>query len=58
MSSSASTPRKATYAPHLTVTKTANGTSKIQHNWAIDKQVKVAGASDATYGDNASLRPA
>jgi uncharacterized repeat protein (TIGR01451 family) len=41
--------------PHLTVTKTASGTSKIQHSWAIDKQVKVAGASDSTYGDNASL---
>ena len=41
--------------PHLTVTKTASGTSKIQHNWGIDKLVKVAGASDATYGDNASL---
>jgi len=25
--------------PHLTVTKTASGTPKIQHNWAIDKLV-------------------
>ena len=41
--------------PTLTVQKDAAGTSKIQHSWAIDKQVKVAGASDATYGDNASL---
>ncbi len=35
--------------------KDAAGTSQIQHSWEIDKQVKVAGASDATYGDNASL---
>ena len=41
--------------PTLTVEKTASGTSTIQHSWAIDKQVKVAGASDATYGDNAVL---
>jgi uncharacterized repeat protein (TIGR01451 family) len=41
--------------PKLTVEKSASGTSQIQHSWAIDKQVKVAGASDATYGDNASL---
>jgi uncharacterized repeat protein (TIGR01451 family) len=39
----------------LTVAKTASGTSKIQHSWEIDKQVKLAGASDATYGDNAVL---
>jgi uncharacterized repeat protein (TIGR01451 family) len=42
-------------SPTLTVEKDATGTSQIQHSWAIDKQVKVAGASDATYGDNASL---
>ncbi len=42
-------------SPKLTVEKTAAGTSAIQHSWAIDKQVKVAGASDATYGDNAVL---
>jgi uncharacterized repeat protein (TIGR01451 family) len=48
-------PKEGDTPPHLTVTKTATGTSKIQHNWAIDKQVKVAGSSDATYGDNASL---
>ena len=41
--------------PTLSVQKDAAGTSRIQHTWAIDKQVKVAGASDATYGDNASL---
>ncbi len=41
--------------PSLTVDKSASGTSTIQHSWAIDKQVKVAGASDATYGDSASL---
>jgi uncharacterized repeat protein (TIGR01451 family) len=41
--------------PTLTVEKSASGTSTIQHSWAIDKQVKVAGAADATYGDNASL---
>jgi uncharacterized repeat protein (TIGR01451 family) len=41
--------------PHLTVEKSASGTSQIQHSWSIDKQVKIAGASDATYGDNASL---
>ncbi len=41
--------------PELTVEKTASGTSRIQHTWEIDKQVKVAGASDATYGDNAAL---
>ncbi len=41
--------------PTLSVEKNASGTSKIQHSWEIDKQVKVAGASDATYGDSASL---
>ena len=41
--------------PTLSVQKDAAGTSRIQHTSAIDKQVKVAGASDATYGDNASL---
>ena len=41
--------------PKLTVEKTASGTSRIQHSWSIDKQVKIAGASDATYGDSASL---
>jgi uncharacterized repeat protein (TIGR01451 family) len=41
--------------PHLTVDKSASGTSQITHTWSIDKQVKVAGAADATYGDNASL---
>ena len=41
--------------PTLTVQKSASGTSQIQHGWAIDKQVKVAGASDTTYGDNAVL---
>jgi uncharacterized repeat protein (TIGR01451 family) len=41
--------------PELTVEKSASGTSRIQHSWEIDKQVKLAGASDATYGDNAQL---
>jgi uncharacterized repeat protein (TIGR01451 family) len=41
--------------PTLAVEKSASGTSRIQHSWVIDKQVKVAGASDATYGDNAVL---
>jgi uncharacterized repeat protein (TIGR01451 family) len=41
--------------PALTVEKTAAGTSQIKHSWEIDKQVKVAGAADSTYGDNASL---
>ncbi len=41
--------------PHLTVDKSASGTSQITHSWSVDKQVKVAGAADATYGDNASL---
>jgi uncharacterized repeat protein (TIGR01451 family) len=41
--------------PTLSVQKDASGTSKIEHSWGIDKQVKVAGASDATYGDSASL---
>ena len=36
-------------------TKTATATSEITHTWDVDKQVKVAGASDSTYGDNASL---
>ena len=42
-------------SPTLSVQKDAAGTSKIQHTWQVDKQVKVAGTSDATYGDNASL---
>ena len=46
---------KAGEEQELTVEKTASGTSRIQHSWEIDKQVKVAGADDATYGDNAKL---
>src|SRR5262245_50101780 len=41
--------------PTLEVAKTASGTSRVQHTWAVDKQVKVAGAADSTYGDSASL---
>ena len=41
--------------PVITVDKTASGTSELRHSWQIDKQVKLAGAADSTYGDNASL---
>ncbi len=41
--------------PKLTVQKTASGATRVQHTWEVDKQVKVADASDATYGDNAVL---
>jgi hypothetical protein len=41
--------------PNLTVEKTANGSSEIRHSWTIDKQVKLTGADDATYGDDAAL---
>jgi uncharacterized repeat protein (TIGR01451 family) len=41
--------------PALSVAKSASGTSQIEHHWSIDKQVKVAGADDSTYGDNAVL---
>jgi uncharacterized repeat protein (TIGR01451 family) len=41
--------------PDLKIEKSASGTSQITHSWSVDKQVKLAGASDATYGDNATL---
>jgi uncharacterized repeat protein (TIGR01451 family) len=39
----------------LTIEKTAAGHYDVQYTWTIDKQVKLAGASDATYSDNAVL---
>ena len=41
--------------PVLSVEKSASGTSQITHSWAVDKQVKPAGAADSAYGDNAVL---
>ena len=41
--------------PELSVEKSASGTSQITHSWAVDKQVKPAGAADSAYGDNAVL---
>jgi hypothetical protein len=41
--------------PTLTVEKSASGTSQITHSWAVDKQVKPAGAADSAYGDNTVL---
>ena len=41
--------------PELKVEKSAGGTSQITHSWAVDKQVKVAGAADSTYADNKVL---
>ena len=41
--------------PELTVEKSASGASQITHSWAVDKQVKPAGAADSAYGDNTVL---
>jgi uncharacterized repeat protein (TIGR01451 family) len=41
--------------PELSVEKSASGSSQITHSWAVDKQVKPAGAADSAYGDNAVL---
>jgi uncharacterized repeat protein (TIGR01451 family) len=39
----------------LEISKSAAGRFDVQHNWTIDKQVKLAVAGDETYGDNAAL---
>jgi uncharacterized repeat protein (TIGR01451 family) len=41
--------------PVLSVEKSASGTSQITHSWAVDKQVKPAGAADSAYSDNTVL---
>ena len=41
--------------PVLSVEKSASGASQITHSWAVDKQVKPAGAPDSSYGDNTVL---
>jgi uncharacterized repeat protein (TIGR01451 family) len=41
--------------PELKVEKSASGTSQITHSWAVDKQVKPAGAADSAYSDNTVL---
>ena len=41
--------------PVLSVEKSASGASQITHSWAVDKQVKPAGAADSAYGDNTVL---
>ncbi len=39
----------------LQISKSAAGRFDVQHTWTLDKQVKLAGAGDETYGDNAVL---
>lgn len=39
----------------VAVSKTGSGTFDVGHDWTITKQVKVAGASDATYGPTQTL---
>ena len=41
--------------PVLSVEKSASGDVQITHSWAVDKQVKPAGAADSAYSDNTVL---